>query len=69
MNFPGPMLLALSRAGRLEQRAGRTSFPDVRADLLYAAQTLREAAGQDAGCIVSTQRWNVSYGSRHGGAA
>ena len=66
MNFPGPMLLALSRAGRLEQQAGRTSLPDVQADLLYAAQTLRGAAGQDAGCIVSTQRSDVSYGARRG---
>ena len=66
MNFPGHTILALSRAARLEQQAGRTSLPDVQADLLYAAQMLREAAGQDAECIVSTQRWNVSYGARGG---
>ena len=68
MNFPGHTILALSRAARLEQQAGRTSLPDVQADLLYAAQTLQGAAGQDAGCIVSTQRSNVSYGARRGAA-
>lgn len=61
-----PCIVLLSKAARLERRAGNGRLPDERADLIAAGRFYREWYGQEETVIRSTQAHNLEQGAKHG---